>query len=542
MSYGESHWARRTRLALDEAVAADDEESSSEDEYKPGSEPESASDDEAAQQPKRRRFVQQLPANVPDYVLELVEQQADAIASGLINYIEIYKPRLRSEETAAKPDPRDPYKQLFTAYAYCTEREVRSAEHLYSDAYDEDKDLVGRTSITYDGPPIGKTTGRKVSPTSVKEGMQEGVADAEITQVATTFEGKWGTTVNVSPARLKWNDRTLELLTQLSTLLFAHVSQKCTTEEVEAMVVNGRVLISANEVGAVKQLLGVCLRDVLDQQKELIASLKSAISEQNATTLAQTMSAMGARSGEKLTEDQQEGIKWLAQTGVDGMILDDEDETAELAGLLEALYQAVVAKTNVVKGGEPESAAGRITDGANAGAIIVVDAWEYTPKPTEKTPEPKSVVCSHAEQNLVYALVCSGHQDGAQVAGKKRPCTACSLSLKLADDAGYKVKYNPHPGGYWEGTTYRGLQRIAAKLGITDAEQLNAWIRGVVGDEEFAQYITLAKELDDVPDEVSAKLVIGNGAPDRPKFSTAEGSVGIKLSYDPPSDEDEEDE
>jgi hypothetical protein len=552
MTYGDT---RVTKHPRSESDADDDEpqfeaeddagvDDSDDDGYEPSSDSESDSDEEEEErQAKRRRYVGQLPADVSEYVTELVQQQADVIASGLIDYIEEYHPRLRSELPTGDPSTEDlRYRTLFEAYTSYTEREETVATHFQSGAYDEDADVVGRTSVTYDGPPIGASTGRQITPTSVKEGMKQGTDDADMTLIATTFEGKWKETLSVSPPRLKWNDRTLELLTQLSTLLFAKVSQTITTEEVEAMAVNGRVLVSANEVGAVKRLVDVSLTEVLNQQKTLIASLKGEISQQNATTLAQTMSALGAQSDEELTEAQRDGVRWLAQTGLDGAILDDDDETEELSGLLEALYATMTENLKVVAGGAPESAAALITGDANAGTIIVVDAWEYVPEPTEKTPKPKAVVCSHAEQNLVYALVCSGHKDGAQVAGKKRPCTACSVSLQLADDAGYAIKYNPHPGGYWEATTHRGLQRIAQKVGVTSATQLNEWVRGIVGDDEFRQYITLVEELDGPPDEIAATSVIGKSAKERAKFSTAEGSQSIDLSFSPPRDGDDEDD
>ena len=512
-------------------VGSDDEDDS---DYEPS---ESEDDDESEGEErarKRPRYLDVLPSTTSDYVASIIQQEGERITSTLIDHMDTYYPRLRSKATADRPDAESPAEILFTAFTEYTEREELIVAHRQSDEYDEDAMVVGRTSVAFTEPPIGDATGRKVSGASVQRAMKQGAADGEMTQTATTFEGKWKDRVNVSAPRLKWTDPVRDLLGRLSTLLYAHVCQDFTTQEVEAMAVNGRILVSANEVEAVKRLLTADLDEVLRNNADLVAALESEISRQNASGLADTLSVFGAEEEEEASEAQVRGARNVARMAFGAAMYDDDDEMKDLAGVLDTLKQAVVDGLKVVAGGSPENAAALITDPGRAATIIVVDAWQRPVRPTKKNPKPKPVTCSHAEQNLVFALVCSKYTAGAQVAGKKRPCTGCSLTLKLADDEGYRIGYNPHPGGYWDGTTYLGLLRIAEELGAQDAASLTNWIRGVIGGEDFQQYVTLLKEMDgeDVPDTIESENVIGASASNRDDYTSADATQAIDLDFD----------
>ncbi|MGC4947937.1 DUF4157 domain-containing protein [Streptomyces sp. DT224] len=83
----------------------------------------------------------------------------------------------------------------------------------------------------------------------------------------------------------------------------------------------------------------------------------------------------------------------------------------------------------------------------------------------------------HAEQKLVLALLQSGSTGAAMIAGKKRPCTSCFLSLSIAKDKKLpQLTFQTKPGGYWA-TANAGLTKIANAAGVKDEQELDELIQ-----------------------------------------------------------------
>ncbi|TRV73799.1 DUF4157 domain-containing protein [Streptomyces sp. 130] len=83
----------------------------------------------------------------------------------------------------------------------------------------------------------------------------------------------------------------------------------------------------------------------------------------------------------------------------------------------------------------------------------------------------------HAEQKLVLALLQSGSTGAAIIAGKKRPCTSCFLSLSIAKEKKLpQLSFQTKPGGYWA-TANAGLTKIANAAGVKDEQELDELIQ-----------------------------------------------------------------
>lgn len=279
-----------------------------------------------------------------------------------------------------------------------------------------------------------------------------------------SFSGKWTEKGQASGPRPKVADRDLQMLNQLSTLVYEAVYAATGTQEIEAMAVKGCLVISANEEDTVAAIQKVKLSEVL--------------SKANSDKLGDVASALRAKSGSDLSEREKSGMGRLASLETDTARFPGQVESVQT--ILETVHKAMAEKTAIIDGGSPQKVAGLINSGGAKGRVVTVNAWDGP-----------SMSCSHAEQNLLYALVLSGYQGKASIAGKKRPCTVCWISLMLVRKAGYDITFNIHPGGFWDGTTYQGLQRIAAVLGFTDETSLAPQVRALAGeDSDFQQYVT----------------------------------------------------
>ncbi|MEU9450686.1 hypothetical protein [Streptomyces sp. NPDC048277] len=497
-------------------------------------------DDEDAMQQEATQATYSLLPGLPPHVARAVNQQMRYIAEGLVAYINKYHPRLRSQATANVPTEADAvFRTLYEWYTSLTEDEAAIVAHRLSAAYDENRSVVSRTFPTDLAPPSGPAAQRKdkVTGASTKRGLEEAAGKAGLRQIATTFEGKWKKRLRGESRSFKWNTRVLELLVALSTTLFAKISQTFTTQEVEAMVVNGRILVSANEASAVAALMGADLNAVFADEAALTGALNGSISHENVAALADLIAVLRADSGERLDDQQQRGAQALAQMRLDTAILDNKQEAQDLRELLTTVRRMLTEDLTVHAGGSAEGAGKLITDPEYAGRIIIVDAGKRAAAPRSKQRSAATSssagddVCTHAEQNLMLALAYSKYQGGAQVAGRKRPCVCCFVTLRLVDAHGYQVKYNRHAGGFWSGTTYLGLQRVATELGIRSAATLNEWVKGILTASEFKQYVTVVNGPADGVHRVAAKKVIGAKAKASMEFTTSEQSASIRPQY-----------
>jgi hypothetical protein len=466
-------------------------------EYHENSESEEDDGEDEAERPRKRaRYTRHLPADLPPAVVELVEARAVDMANKLVGYIEASSSRLRTladhpyrtneddpslrEPVTAPDNPR--YRFLFETYSGISRREqaVVEAEAMNTD----ELEASGRTTFAFGMPAVNERQEPKGRQKLTRGGVNTIVADAftgKVNALGHTRQGKWTDKLTISPGRYKWDDRARQLLGQLSTLLFQAVAK---ADEVEAMVVENRVLVSANLQQPLVDLCELELTKILTGRSEVVTELKGQISAQRVANLKATAAAlqMTGAEDEEMTEEQGRGVETLAQMGMDIAAMEDDEEADDVQAILAAMRLSL----EPVPGGSPEAAADLIHDPEMAGRIITVDGFEKTGKDAKG--EDVQQACSHAEQNLVLALVNSGVQTGAQVAGKKRPCTVCWLSLMLVDENGYGVKHGINPGGLWVNTTDEGLHLIAKALGYGKTELIE-WIKSKLGPD-FRQSVT----------------------------------------------------
>src|SRR5581483_7720703 len=129
------------------------------------------------------------------------------------------------------------------------------------------------------------------------------------------------------------------------------------------------------------------------------------------------------------------------------------EQTETLRASLKVLAKKQTETVGVV---DPTSSHTYYTAKQHATKLIVVDA----------------IANSHAEQNLAVSLLRSGYPKSGEVsiAGGKRPCAICYLSLCIVKERFTSLRFNPHAGGYFIGETKGGLLAIAEAMGLSDGE------------------------------------------------------------------------
>lgn len=291
--------------------------------------------------------------------------------------------------------------------------------------------------------------------------------------------GAWRPTGTLSGPASKATTRDLQLLNHLSQALINVVH----TTEIEAMAVNGRIVVSANEKVAVAKLLSLDLADTL-----LKTSGSTPWQQGKADKLGELLEALalGSRPADAQRDERaRRGIRRLVQLGVDCSL--EPQQTVAVKAILATLYRVVTdpGAARILDGGTPESDPASVIDLINndryAGCVIVVNGDTAT-----------AGVQSHAEQNLVHAALLAGRSgEQISIAGGKRPCTVCWMTLCLAREYSYDITFNTRAGGFWDGSTYRGLHRVAHALGV---KNLQEWISTVTsgkdGQSGLAQYLT----------------------------------------------------
>ncbi|OLR92215.1 hypothetical protein [Actinokineospora bangkokensis] len=341
-------------------------------------------------------------------------------------------------------------------------------------------------------------------------------------------KGRWEATGTASGPRYKAADRALQLLNQLSQVLLRAAAG---SQEVEAMLVNGRILVSANETSSVEALVAQNLGDLLDAER---AHTEEYVQANWAARKGRKLADLGAAltdedDGGPLGPSGARGAERLGRLEVDLAVFPGQREA--VAAILDVLREVLVDQVAIVAGGPAEVVAGMIDDDANRNRIIAVDAREKAAGP-----------CTHAEQNLLHALVLSGYTGPAYVAGGKRPCTVCWLSHTLARMNGYDVTFNTRRGGFWDGRTTEGVMHIGLALGYNEntlAAEIEG-IRAVAGDQHvtnLAEDAPLRLHVPNLPNAVHTELF----ATDTASQSDSDYS-DHDVSDSDTSDSDEDDE
>jgi hypothetical protein len=294
--------------------------------------------------------------------------------------------------------------------------------------------------------------------------------------------GAWAPTGLASGPGVKNTVRDLQLANHLSAALVAITG----ATEVEAMIVNNRILVSANKTTEVAELRGLTLTGVLKA-----AAANRALPRWTRSKIHKLVGLRAALLGGADPDDV--GKNRLAR-----LLVDSHEWPEQSAAVYGALLTLKAADT-FVDGGSERNAARMITDPVYEGQIIVVDTRQGN----------RSIPCSHAEQNLVLALLHTGLRGlDASIAGAKRPCTICFLSMALVQRYRYgTLRFNHHPGGYWKGTTAEGLQHIVALLGFTQREFTHQMDN--VAQDGITHYVTDTRPnaartapVDDLPGEI----------------------------------------
>lgn len=339
-------------------------------------------------------------------------------------------------------------------------------------------------AIAYIDPRLGSEDGARLFKYNTRDAIRGLDLAKSVKKVTVNQVGRWMEHGYASGAADMIARRDRQLLNQLCQLLLDHVRRTATTEEIQAMVINGRILVSINERKNVGALSAVRLDRLLDPAN--VSRYPAGWRARKAHKLASLVAALALPADADLPEQDAEagpdsvesyvlaGVERLSRVELDCALIPEQREAVK--AILAALRNAKLARSALVRGGTPQQAAELIGDEGHRGKVIVVDA----------VPE------SRAEQNLVCAAAKSEHglAGPITIAGGKRPCTVCWLTLSLARGCGMDLRFNPHPGGYWETSPRNGLFMTARELGFTRYSQLAGALVAACGETKFQQYVT----------------------------------------------------
>ena len=293
----------------------------------------------------------------------------------------------------------------------------------------------------------------------------------------------------------KGGRRDLQLLNQLSQLLLNEVAKSAKSQEIEAMVVNGRILVSANEQATVDKLATFDLKTLLPSYRSTArvgpkqTEGKVDWAKVKPRKIADLCTALLLDAGKFATVHNDAaakvGLRRLIQLQVDCQLV--PDQRRQVTEFLTTLHATLTGDGRLVKGGNRAAVAAKILDPRFAGKIITVDA----------------VNDAHAEQNLVAAVIAAALASPAtttarakimalgpvSVAGGKRPCTTCWFTMGLARGYGLDIHCNWHPGGLWKTTTNIGMFHVANLLNVAK-EKLTVELEEIRVQLGYTQYVS----------------------------------------------------
>lgn len=259
--------------------------------------------------------------------------------------------------------------------------------------------------------PHGGGKKRKASMASVKREIRM-KTDAS----ATTFTGRWSASRANSAKKSFEQRRIRQMLRQISTAIFGYVREelgKTGEQEVQAMLVNNRILISANDTGTIDAL-------ALHLKKK---AKKVAVDEYR-NEFGNVLKGEWVKKTREVRTAKKLGEVLRKKRLVDH----------HAANLLRTIARA---KKSV-----------KVLDLSTDDGSIVT-----SPGGDEKVILVKGSPLPHAEQKLVHALFVAypaGYAERVYVYGKKRPCYGCFLTLKYVKEHGFpKLTFNPRAGGTW---------------------------------------------------------------------------------------------
>lgn len=251
----------------------------------------------------------------------------------------------------------------------------------------------------------------------------KGVVTSSTESTGHTMQGRWSKKpIKISGPRSFSKDRTRQLLRQISNQVFWYIKKhlETTEQEVQAMWVNDRILISANLDSSMQALHG---------------TLKSKAKKKAENTFDGILvtdwvaSKRGKRHRRKLTD----------VVGGDRL-----DAGVPLADALRLAIKKGEESVIVVDISVPKNLAVLSHSSAKGKIVFIVGS----PLP-------------HAEQKLIDALVRANIKTRAEVFGKKRPCMGCYLTMLYAKNVGgFDLYFSDRPGGFWDKPLQNFLARI----------------------------------------------------------------------------------
>lgn len=361
----------------------------------------------------------------------------------------------------------------------------------------------GSSSSTTSSSSSSGSRGKKRKNTHPRPRFSMALMNRELKSVTNssqvTFTGRWSANVVRRGAASFGGRRDPQLLRHLSTQLYWYVCNvlgRKAEQEVQAMLVDNRIVIAANLDASINALL-----------EDLRGSSAKA---QPARALQALLRAV-QNEGDRRAEDVARKFTGL---------FDGTRTFSDMPNALDVLRNKDADLFQDLDHSDKADCRDKVAGKDHSGRLIFVNAGG------DKL---------HAEQKLVLALIYSGTRARAVIFGKKRPCVGCFLTLLFAVDVlRLNIEFNRHPGGYW-GTATRGLLQLLARAkelrtSMADVD-VCAWLHTQAAGltTHQAQHLDREEKRSSLRDE---------------KFSfDEEDSVDADYTgYDTPSDSEPEDE
>jgi hypothetical protein len=282
--------------------------------------------------------------------------------------------------------------------------------------------------------------------------------------------------------------------------------------EIQLMVLDDRVLVSANEKSAVKALVNQAVNGVIDGSTSGLEEWAKA----RQLNTARLRSVLRGGSDES-TEDLL--VKMAASSNI----------YPEQRQALTILMQALKTDQLFVNAGSDPGP--YVTNAAGSGKVILVDSGPFC----------------HAEQNILAAFARSGYGgSSATVAGGKRPCAGCHVALVLVQWYVFPgLRFVQGHGGAWYNSIRGSLKKLAEAADVS-IDLVTQTAQLVLPEAQYATALNDdAPEIEKVTD-LRARVIGEKVATDRLPFERPT-SPGLVDDYkggtpDPAAVRDDEEE
>jgi hypothetical protein len=346
------------------------------------------------------------------------------------------------DHDAAEEDFADDESDIdFTSTSKPRRRRERSRSRSRSRRRNKRKKSRGRRSSLSPKRKVKKKPGKtlpafhgrnRVSKKSIHDGFR-GAA----TEFTDSYSGRFTAQVQVRGAQDFSLDRDGQLLRHLSTQMYLFAKNtlaQSDEQEVQAMLVNGKVLFASNLEGtmqAITRAFAATKAPNLAMKKALITAYGSSARPQMVPVKVQAI-----LNGERDFDDSE---------------------------VQDVLHKAV-KKTHFLKNVSVEGAGTWMADAKSYPFGFITSGYDGF----------------HAEQKLILALYLSGQKPDVTIRGKKRPCGACHAMLTFAKEKlGLNIAYNPNAGGYFANAKdgLYVLMNLAIKNRDISGTDANAWLK-----------------------------------------------------------------